>query len=145
MSATLHPPPIPLDVYDLIIARSCLTDSCQSFVDLELISNRLRRKIIITQEKHVPKFRLAPNFFVLLVKAEQETNESGCCLQNKWIFMDKFPINAFKIKGVHMPGRRIFRPWKTHPSSGEPVPNKLLYPLCLQSKPLERISFLSSK
>lgn len=69
-----------------------------------------RRKIIITQEKHVPKFRLAPNFFVLLVKAEQETNESGCCLQNKWIFMDKFPINAFKIKGVHMPGRRIFRP-----------------------------------
>lgn len=104
-----------------------------------------RRKIIITQEKHVPKFRLAPNFFVLLVKAEQETNESGCCLQNKWIFMDKFPINAFKIKGVHMPGRRIFRPWKTHPSSGEPVPNKLLYPLCLQSKPLERISFLSSK
>lgn len=40
MSATLHPPPIPLDVYDLIIARSCLTDSCQSFVDLELISNR---------------------------------------------------------------------------------------------------------
>lgn len=71
-----------------------------------------RRKIIITQEKHVPKFRLAPNFFVLLVKAEQETNESGCCLQNKWIFMDKFPINAFKLKAYICLGGGFLDPEK---------------------------------